>query len=38
MLQVAFTFLPSHVKSPNKAGSSGAFGIKLFEYAKSFCE
>ncbi len=25
----------SHVQSPNKAGSAGAFGIKLSEYAKS---
>ena len=27
--------LTSHVKAPNKAGSSGVLGIKLFEYAKS---
>ena len=25
----------SHVKSPNKAGASGVFGIKLSEYAKN---
>ena len=25
----------SHEKAPNKAGSSGDFGIKLSEYAKS---
>ena len=25
----------SHVKSPNKAGAAGVFGIKLSEYAKN---